>query len=516
MRVRNGLLGIVMLMALVMGLPSFSFAADSVFDVKTIKFAGATVIPEADLKAMVKSYEGRLVTLAELKQAATLITNEYRNRGFAIATALVLEQKIEDGIATITVVEGKIGDIRIQGDHKYYSDDFIRKHFVSALSGQPYNVKSLERALLLLNEYPKLKVTSMLVPGKKPETTDLLVTANNSIPISLTLDYNNYGSLKMGGYDRFGSTLNVGNLGIEGSQLSIKGSASDNMHDYRYGRAAYTAPLNSMGTELGIYYSAGTFNVGQELANLGVNGKIESYGIFASHPFIKERVQTLTVESGFDFKNVRQFVFDTEPYSRDLIRAAHVSTNYLRNDSMGRTAATLTGTMGAGDLFDGEVQSRDGASNSFSRYNLELARFQRLADPLYLVARASGQYGANIMPASEQLMLGGATTVRGYEDGEIGGDTGYNVSVEARYSPLANHELLQLAAFVDHGGVHKRNALVGEKNDEYRTGAGVGVLLGLPYDINIQAAVGFPLDPASTAEGDKAILYVQGSVTFGF
>jgi hemolysin activation/secretion protein len=93
------------------------------------------------------------------------------------------------------------------------------------------------------------------------------------------------------------------------------------------------------------------------------------------------------------------------------------------------------------------------------------------------------------------------------------GDDGYHVSTEVRFSPLANKEILQLASFVDHGGMSIKNP-AGTKSPRHLTGLGYGLRLKLPYDFNVRFDVGFPVQPTKTSSGERPTFYIQSAIRF--
>jgi len=74
--------------------------------------------------------------------------------------------------------------------------------------------------------------------------------------------------------------------------------------------------------------------------------------------------------------------------------------------------------------------------------------------------------------------------------------------------------LFQIALFVDTGSVYTKDTVVGQKGRHSLTGAGGGVRLNLPYDFNIRADVGFPIDPSENSDGKRAMYYLQAIKRF--
>jgi hemolysin activation/secretion protein len=119
--------------------------------------------------------------LAELEEIAGLVTAEFGDRGYTLARAYIPAQDIQDGIVEIVVVEGKVGEIIVKGN-KNYSTDFIKRGFTPVVEQSVIKHSSLEKSLLLLNEYPDLKLKATLEAGKEPGTTDIVATVEDRLP----------------------------------------------------------------------------------------------------------------------------------------------------------------------------------------------------------------------------------------------------------------------------------------------------------------------------------------------
>lgn len=161
--------------------------------VKQFTVQGATLLSEETIRSITAPYENKELTLREISAVAEAITNEYRKKGYIIAYAFIPAQDLKDGVVGIKVIEGKIGDIAVSGN-KYYKSEFIQKHIERARKDPSLKEDTLERALLILNEYPSLNVKTSLKAGKEPGTADILAQAKDKRYISLSLNYDNFGS----------------------------------------------------------------------------------------------------------------------------------------------------------------------------------------------------------------------------------------------------------------------------------------------------------------------------------
>jgi hemolysin activation/secretion protein len=237
-----------------------------------------------------------------------------------------------------------------------------------------------------------------------------------------------------------------------------------------------------------------------------------------THPFVKTRTQNLTGEFGFESKDATQWLLGSL-FSRDKLRMLRVGLNYDWTDGTGRNFISLSVFQGLEEAFGGmenndPQSSRFGADNRFTKAYVNWARVQKVTDRVSILIRGAGQASTRPLVVTEQFFIGGADSVRGYPLGQFLGDDGYNVSTELRVSPLPNQEILQLALFVDHGGVFIKDPPPGVKKSHQLTGAGYGFRLNLPYNINGRFDVGFPVKPAKASNGDRPSLYIQAAVRF--
>src|SRR5499426_1285115 len=308
--------------------------------VKAYKITGANVIDGTELESLVAPHVGRDMGLAELEEIAGLVTAEFGDRGYTLARAYIPAQDIKDGIVEIVVVEGKVGEIIVKGN-KNYSTDFIKQGFTPVVEQSVIKHSSLEKSLLLLNDYPDLNLKATLEAGKEPGTTDIVATVEDRLPIHLTVDYDNFGTESVS-KNRFGMELNIGRfLLVEGASLSLRGVIGSNPKDFHYGRAAYLVPINSYGTKFGMLAYGGNFDVGQALSEFNITSTTWGYGFHLSHPFLRSRFQNLTGEFGFESKDATQFLLG-DLFSRDKIRMLKAGLNYDWLDSTGRNFIALS------------------------------------------------------------------------------------------------------------------------------------------------------------------------------
>jgi hemolysin activation/secretion protein len=487
-------------------------------------FNGNTVIGKEQLESITEPYIGQALALPLLESAAQAVTDYYRKKGYTLALAYVPQQDVTFGVVELAVLEGRIGDITVSGN-KYYSSSFIKGHFAQAMEENVARNNSLERGLLLLNEYPGLKTSATLEPGKSSGATDVHVTAQDKRPLHFMLDTNNYGFNNISRY-RFGAGVEVGNMLVDGGTLTLNGIMGNHPNQLLFGMANYSMPIGVHGTKLVIGGSNGKFAVGAELEALQIRGRITTGDIAVTHPFIKSRFQNLLGEVGFSAKNNKLTLLDNL-IGDDAIRALKFGVNWDRLDLSGRWYASVYGFQGLGQFLggmsDNSAQStRQGADNRFTKATLAVGRIQSLGHNVLLVVKGSGQVTIGPVVVIEQMLLGGPDSVRGYQLGERFVDEGYTLSAETRIPliqslmPTALKET-QGAIFIDYGAGRLRNPSPGEQRSTSMTGTGVGLQTRLPwYSSSVRLDLGFPIGPkpiGGTIAGDRSPTFYFQVVT---
>jgi len=470
--------------------PAGARAAGERIRVKAFNIQGATLMDRAALEAIVAPYQNKDLSLAEMARAADAITAAYRQNGWLVAYAHIPVQEIKDGVVEIRVMEGKTGAISVTGNTSY-SGEFIQKHLDRIKDDPSPREETLERALLILNDYPSLDVRARLRAGRDFGTTDIIAEAKDSRPLSGSLSYDNFGS-DITSEHRLSAAFNIGNLITSGDNLMFRGLTGLDKLDLdklSFGRLEYLIPVDYNGTRLGAYYTNTLYQAGEQFAILDVHGKANVAGIYLTHPLIKARTRSLDIRLGFDHKDVRDHMLGSLR-SEDNIRVFNLGLTYdFRDKLQGRNILSLTYHQGVRDIFGGSGAndpgtSRRGADGAFGKYAFEALRAQQLSRYNHLMLRATGQISNDPLFAAEQFYLGGVGTVRGFRPSARSGDTGYALTAELHLSPISpgkrvfNQHLgdtIKLVLFADHGGVYKNNVQPGENKEDDLTSLGAGL-----------------------------------------
>ena len=500
----------------------------------SVEVTGNTLLRQDQINEVIAPFIGKDLSLNELNRIVSAMTETYRRNRFFMVKVSLPAQEIKAGRVQVAVLEGQVGSFSVTGN-QFYNTSFIEKHFVDsdipAGAGPPPSLEWFKRATLLLNDYPDLKAELLFKPGMAIGTADLEVVIKDEQPIHALLDYNNFGSKAVSRY-RFGIGFEMGNLIEDGHNLSSRFVVGSPVHDLTYYQGKYTAPLGYTGKKGHLTYARGNFDV----ANLNANIKTESVGLSVSYPFLKTHLQALSGEIGFEANNVRQTILQ----SRDRIRVLRGKAHYKRFAEGTRDFLSITLSQGLGSFLGGTendslVTSRPGADDLFTKATVDWVRVRSIPQPYFiphrhsLIIAGAAQVSSDSLVVSEQFLVGGGDSVRGYPFGEFLGDDGYFVSSELRVSPFTDPKKIQTAIFLDHGGSFTKQSSAGGTHHSL-TGVGFGVRFNFPgtitlqeldsetetpgyfidYRFQIRADVGFPVgDRAVSQQGRSPIFYLQ-------
>jgi hemolysin activation/secretion protein len=520
--------------------------------VRKFHLEGNSLISEEELLADIDLGEGKELTLDEIKNVADMITAKYREKGFIIVNAYVPSQSIFDGAylskgargyrtvnafgnVLIKVIEGKVGSISVSGNTGY-SSAFIERHLEPVRKDPSLKLDTLEKGLLLLNDYPSLSVKSTLKAGKEPGTTDIYATVSDTkYPLSGSVTYDNYGE-KATSRDRLSAQLNIGNTITSGDLLRLNGIIGiDNLNLDRlaYGRAEYSIPVGGLGTQMGVYYSNTTYSADgiDTLAVMGLQGSASIAGLYASHPVLKKLDKSVTVRLGGEYISLSDELLK-HTQDKDEIRKITAGIAYESvDDFKGRNFINVSYARGLGGFLGGTTSGADpgpsyaGADDFFNKFNLDATRLQKLPGYNLLIARGTFQYSSDRLFSAERMQLGGMGSVRGFGAAQKSGDSGYAVTLELESSPFfpdttifhqKTGDTIKFALFTDCGGVINTNPQSVESTSTFLSSIGAGLRLygGSMFTFKLDWAIPGAQGSYNSFSIRDSRVYVQTAVSF--
>lgn len=385
-----------------------------------VEFTGNTVYPAGELVALLKDYLNKPVTLLDIYAAADRVAAHYVANGYTLASVNVPPQKISDGVVQLEVTEGRISNVKLEGASNYRVERI--QAYLDAAPNSIYRSDEVDAGMRRLNDLPGLRARMIVQPGAEYGTSEVVIKAEEK-PITGALFADNYGRESIG-KRRVAAMVSFNNpFGVE-DQLQVLGLlGSESLLNYYY--AAYSLPLNDLGTRVAFSYGHAGFTV---LQPVRIDGRTDNGKVEVQHPLLRTATSrsdltvgvarymsesfTGPVLSGSSISLFELGATFNHLYSNLAVTqvVANISSNFDRMTANDVNTAPLNAIYRADQLFRGE---------------LDLQHLQPLFAGIQAVAHFNGVWSPYPLPDATSYSIGGPQSVRGYAPAEVRGDRGY-------------------------------------------------------------------------------------------
>jgi len=435
------------------------------FEPKGVKFDGGTRYSEQEMLALFQPLFGKKISLEAFRERVRLLEDRYRKDGFFLTRVLTPPQQVKDGVFTVQIIEGFISEAFVDGADG--PDRRLVERIISRVKEKkPIDLRSLEQALLVLNDLPGMGATGTLRPGALPGSSELVVTLSPPQKVSYSLGLNNFGSKSTGPW---GMSVNTtmprpfGQLGSLGVGLSNSAFGFDRLHAVT---TSYSRPVGTSGS---------VFSIGTLAAIAQPAGSIKSLKIYSESwslsprlrmPILRTVRHSFFLDTGLSINESEAFLNHGTPeraaISHDRSSVAEVALSYQQSGfGGGSTQASLSMFQGLdafGSLSPSQapLSSAQGFRQRFQKQTLSISRQQMLPNRFSLSLLAQAQNANDLLLSGDQTFFGGVGIGRGYDGGVLYGERGFGVLGEMRWDyakpatlGLPENATLQLFASYD-------------------------------------------------------------------
>jgi len=501
---------------------------------------------ETLIEPMISSAGDRSITSEELALVANTISQQYQSQGFLTSSAVVTADDIASELQstnTLVIGRGTTSGIIVQEDtiapaEVSVSDvdedplppgaaHYIQSRLSLALKeDEPVHFDRLEDQLRLLREDPlfdnvEANLTSLSSRDFFEDFSDdltedlpeqngrprLVVRATQAEPFAMGVRLDNGSPVSTGG-EQATVAMSQRNLFRFGDQLSSSYNISSTagIRKYAFG---YQVPLNAMNGSLRIGVESTTSKVTQApFDTLGIRGNSQRYSLNLRQPLVRSPREELALSLGFSHSRGQTFLFNdlAQPFGfgPDLDGRSQVSTltfgqQYLVRDEAGAWSFNSEFNLGV-DWLGATVNEAPVPDGRFFSWLGQAQRSQRLGDNHLLVMQADMQLTPDSLLPSEQFVVGGVGSVRGYRQNLRSGDNGVRFSVEDRVAVVrdsAGRPEVFVTPFLEAGTVWQSGDNPNQLPEQnLLLGTGIGLLwenaFTLP-DFNLRVDYGLPL-----------------------
>ena len=424
--------------------------------IRSIQIKGNTVFSEDKFNSIVQEVEGKDFTQQEYIQTIQNITDKinalYQKDGY-IAAAKPSENDPNRGIIQINITESYLKNIRVEGTQRLKSYVLNRLQLSKT---EIINTAKIEDKLRLLKEDSLFTDVIATIKPLNNHEKELVVTVKEAPTVAANVSVDNFSPATVGS-ERVNVGLNYRNLTGLGDEFSANSTIS-NTGGNKLFAVGYQVPLNAMNGSLQLSATFNSTKVTQSPFDvLNIQGEKQIYEIFYRQPLIRSSTEELALSLGLSIDNGQTFIFDKPtgfgfgPDKDGVSRTSVVAfrQDYRKSDISGNWFLGSEFKIGTG-LFNPTTNDSPVPDGYFLNWSGSLQREQRLSDSNSLLVRANAQITSDSLLPSQQFIIGGGQSVRGYRQNARSGDNGLSLSIEDRISLNSN---FQIAPFLDLGTV---------------------------------------------------------------
>ncbi len=424
--------------------------------VKRFEVVGSTVFSQEQLASVLARFTQKQISLGELFQARSAVTQLYVENGYITSGAYIPPQSLAGGVVKIQVVEGRLEDIQVTGLRRL-KPNYVRSRIAVAAS-QPLNQKRILESLQLLQLNPLIQnLSAELSAGSRPGASvlEVRVTEAKSDGIQIVLDNGRVPSV---GSFRRRLQAYEGNFLGQGDSLVLTYTNTDGSNALD---ASYVWPLNARNGTLSLGYGTTSSDVIEPpFDRIDINSDSRYYELSLRQPLVQTPTQELALgltaarrESETELLgNPEAISQGADERGRTRISALQFFQDWTSRNSREVIAARSAFSLGIGAL-DATVND-DPPDSRFFAWRGQAQWVRLLAPDTLLLVRGDVQLADRALVTLEQFSLGGLESVRGYRQDYLLTDNGAFASAEVRLPILRVSQLdglLQLAPFVDVG-----------------------------------------------------------------
>jgi hemolysin activation/secretion protein len=497
---------------------------------REVRLEGARTIPESELSPLWAGLVGTPVSIETLQALADAISARYRAEGYVLSQAILPAQTIQDGVVRITVVEGFIDRVRIEGGPES-GQAALQRRFRFVPADRPMSLYTLERAVLLSRDTLGGGVETVLSPAPATFGAADLTVQYTPKPFEGFTIVDNRASRLFGPWVARAGITSYDLLG-QTERLDLSVASSLGGPELRFIEGGITLPLAFLdGTALDgarLEFGGDATRGRPDLRKSGLVALTAlqeetnvRLGLFV--PAIRTRSENLFLRGGLTWRQStaeQRFAGVDLGRTTDRLLVAEARATWDRADRF-NGVTLIDGALRQG-LASGwaRIGGRSRAREDFTLLRGSIARVQELGPPEWsLFGELVAQYAGTILPNSERFSLGGERLGRAFAPGNTTGDHGFGARLELRrlialgeiggLSPLMSAYL-----FGDWGAAIDRDRTRDGRRWESLASVGIGARIDVASWLTFTPEIAHQLRgrPSDTASGRQETRGYLGAI----
>ena len=404
--------------------------------------------------AAVNDINGRCLGGQGIKLAMDRVQNAILARGFVTTRVMAREQDLRQGVLTLTLQPGRIGEVRFSDAVGWRGRLW---NALPARRGDLLNLRDIEQGLENLRRVPNVTADIRIVPGQQEGSSDLLIGWQESLPLHLNLAVDDSGSKSTGRY--LGSATLSADAPFAQNDLFYASIGRDLFQHGPFGNRSHT--LNYV-IPYGYWLFSANYNdytYHQTLPSAGdiltYSGKSENARFTVSRLLLRSQSHKTSLSlsawgrhatNAVDGEDIRQQRRRTAGWEAGINQHSYLNSATLDGNLRWRRGTGAFGARPAPEERYHGGSARTGiASGDLSLY-LPLTSTWRYSGTL------SGQWSRHALTPQDRMAIAGRYTVRGFDGEELlSGERGVQWRNELAWRALLPDQELYWA--VDYGRV---------------------------------------------------------------
>ena len=419
------------------------------FPIKGIELKGADSLSDGGKNRLLKPYIGECLGVPQLNELLKVITDYYIEKGLVTSRAYLPQQDLSAGHLKVLVVEGKLEGMK-GAENSKLSDRELAMAFPGK-SGELVNLREIEQMVDQLNRLPSNQAKMELAPGKNVGGSEVLVTNTPQKPWRVGLSRNNDGQ-RSTGEQQWNTTFDWDSpLGLA-DQLSLRGghdAMTDHQHTSKNAMLNYNLPLGWWNFSYTYSQSEYRSQIVANLFKFKQTGDSENHQLRAERVIHRDSVSKTSLNAGLSYLRTNNFIEDSKlKLSSNRISEAQFGFNHGRR--VGSAFVNFDAGMQEGiGAFDaqGSHDPAPGEPNArYRKYTATLSYLQPFkvwGESLTFSSLMTGQRSEDVLFGPQRTSLGGSSSIRGYKDQSLSGDSGGYWRNDLRWSRPVTLEWLQ-------------------------------------------------------------------------
>ncbi|WP_213939304.1 ShlB/FhaC/HecB family hemolysin secretion/activation protein [Pseudomonas sp. dw_612] len=426
------------------------------FPIKDIELSGADSLSEGEKAHLLKPFIDQCLGVTQLNELLKVITDHYIEKGLVTSRAYLPQQDMSGGHLKVLVVEGKLEGLKGAEDSKL-SDRELGMAFPGK-AGELVNLREIEQMVDQLNRLPSNQAQMELSPGQAVGGSEVLVKNTPQKPWRAGLSRSNDGQ-RSTGEQQWGTTFDWDSpLGLA-DQLNLRGghdAMSDHQHTSNNAMLNYSLPWGWWNFTYTYSQSEYRSQARANGFNFKQTGDSENHQLRVERVIHRDAVSKTSLSTGLSYLRTNNFIEDSKlALSSNRISEAQFGINHGRRVGSAFVNLDLGMQEGIG-ILDAQGNGHPGPGEPDARYRKYTATasylqpFKLWGESFSFSSLMTGQHSEDVLFSPQRTSLGGQSSIRGYKDQSLSGDSGGYWRNDLRWSRPVTFEWLR-PVFAEYG-----------------------------------------------------------------